>query len=226
MLRLDAALFWTEARELIEPRLILIEQSPNDSIPNLVPKIQLQNVTRARIAGLDAAILAAPIPDRLIATLSYTYLSTRRQVAGDTSAAGPLAFRPRHLVTLSGDYSLGAFGVGADFRYASRVERIELEGFVDSRRVPVRVLDLRAGWKQGPVELRLLAANVLNYMYNLVPQTLAPVRTVTRRMSKKLSSAIAVPPTVPLTVLARAPFSSTSSRTGCVTVVGGETSRR
>ena len=179
MLRLDAALFWTEARELIEPRLILIEESPNDSIPNLVPKIQLQNVTRARIAGLDAAILAAPIPDRLIATLSYTYLSTRRQVAGDTSAAGPLAFRPRHLTTLSGDYSLGAFGVGADFRYASRVERIELEGFVDSRRVPVRVLDLRAGWKQGPVELRLLAANVLNYMYNLVPQTLAPVRTVT-----------------------------------------------
>jgi iron complex outermembrane receptor protein len=179
MLRLDAALFWTEARELIEPRLILIEESPNDTIPNLVPKIQLQNVTRARIAGLDVAILAAPIPDRLTATLSYTYLSTRRQIAGDTSAPRPLAFRPKHLLTLSGDYSLGVVGVGADFRYASRVESIELEGFVDSRRVPVKVLDLRAGWKQGPVELRLLAANVLNYIYNLVPQTLAPVRTVT-----------------------------------------------
>ncbi len=178
-LRLDAALFWTEARQLIEPRLILIEESPNDSIPNLVPKIQLQNVTRARIAGLDVAILTAPIPDRLTATLSYTYLSTRRQVAGDTSAGGPLAFRPKHLLTLSADYNLGAVGVGADCRYASRVERIELEGFVDARRVPVKVLDLRAGWKQGPVELRLLAANVLNYMYNLVPQTLAPVRTVT-----------------------------------------------
>jgi len=167
VLRLDAALFWTEARELIEPRLIS------------GGKIQLQNVTRARIAGLDVAILSAPIPDRLTATLSYTYLSTRRQVAGDPSASGPLAFRPRHLVTLSGDYSLGASAVGADFRYASRVERIELEGFVDARRVPVKVLDLRAGWKQGPVELRLLAANVLNYIYNLVPQTLAPVRTVT-----------------------------------------------
>ncbi len=171
MLRLDAALFWTEARELIEPRLIVIDTTG--------PKIQLQNVTRARIAGLDAAILAAPIPDRLTATLSYTYLSTRRQVAGDTSAAGPLAFRPRHLLTLTGDYSLGVVGVGADFRYVSRVERIELEPFVDARRVPVKVLDLRAGWKQGPVELRLLAANVLNYIYNLVPQTLAPVRTVT-----------------------------------------------
>lgn len=169
-LRLDAALFWTEARELIEPRLIVVDTTG--------PKIQLQNVTRARIAGLDAAILTAPIPDRLLATLSYTYLSTRRRVAGDTTT-GPLAFRPRHLLTLSGDYTLGGFAVGADFRYSSRVERIELEGFVDARRVPVKVLDLRAGWKQGSVELRLLAANVLNYIYNLVPQTLAPVRTVT-----------------------------------------------
>jgi outer membrane receptor protein involved in Fe transport len=169
VLRLDAALFWTEARELIEPRLIVDAAGP---------KIQFQNVTRARIAGVDASILAVPIPDRLTATLGYTYLNTRRQVAGDP-IAGPLAFRPRHLLTLGADYSLGALGVGADLRYASRVERIELEGFVDSRRVAVKVLDLRAGWRRGPIEMRLLAANVLNYIYNLVPQTLAPVRTVT-----------------------------------------------
>ena len=167
VIRLDAAVFWTEARELIEPRLVS------------GGKIQLQNVTRARIAGLDAAILTAPIPDLLIATLSYTYLSTRRHVAGDPSGDGPLSFRPKHLLTLSGDYSLGVFGVGADLRYASRVERIELEGFVDERRVPVKVLDLRGSWRRGPVEVRVLAANVLNYIYNLVPETLAPVRAVT-----------------------------------------------
>lgn len=167
--RLDAALFWTEARDLIEPRLI---------VDTAGPKIQLQNVTRARIAGLDASILAVPIPDRLTTTLGYTYLNTKRHVAGDT-ISGPLAFRPRHLLTLGADYSLGALGVGADFRYASRVERIELEGFVDPRRVAVKVLDLRAGWRWGSIEMRLLATNVLNYIYNLVPQTLAPVRTVT-----------------------------------------------
>lgn len=168
VMRLDAAFFWTEARELIEPRLI-------GGIP---PKIQLQNVTRARIAGLDATILAVPSPDRLTATLGYTFLSTKRHVTGDPTS-GPLAFRPKHLLTIGADYSLGAFGIGADFRYASRVERIELEGFVDARRVPVKVLDLRAGWKRGSVEIRLLMANALNYIYNLVPQTLAPVRTTT-----------------------------------------------
>ena len=115
---------------------------------------------------------------RLIATLGYTYLDTHRQLAGD-SGSGPLAFRPRHLLTAGADYTMGSAAVGADFRVASRVEKIELEGFVDPRRVAMKVLDLRGSWSSGPVEFRLLASNVLNYIYNLVPETLAPVRTIT-----------------------------------------------
>jgi iron complex outermembrane receptor protein len=168
-LRIDAALFWTEARNLIEPTLVL------DSTGT--PAIQLQNLARARIAGLDASVLAAPIPDRLLATLGYTYLATRRHVEGSPDA--PLAFRPRHLLTLGVDYTRSGLGAGADLRYSSRPERIELEGFVDPRRVAVKVLDLRASWRDGPVEVRLLLANALNYIYDLVPETLAPVRTLT-----------------------------------------------
>jgi iron complex outermembrane receptor protein len=160
--RLDAALFWTEARDLIEPVLVV----------DTTPKIQLQNVTRARIAGLDATLLSAPIPDHLTAALSYTYLDTRPV----------LAFRPAHLFTVTADYAPGgtgsAWGLGADFRYASRPAKIELEGFVDARRVPVRVLDLRAGWTTRQLEVRLLVANALNYVYDLVPETLAPVRMI------------------------------------------------
>jgi hypothetical protein len=48
---------------------------------------------------------------------------------------------------------------------------------VDPRRVAVRVLDARAGWTRGQFAVRLLVANALNYIYNLVPETLAPVRT-------------------------------------------------
>ena len=158
--RLDAALFWTEARDLIEPSLI-----SGDTI-------QLQNVSRARIAGLDATLLAAPIPDHLTATLAYTYLDTRPT----------LAFRPTHLLTVTADYAPGGtgspWGLGADFRFASRPEKIELEGFVDARRVPVRVLDVRASWTSRQFEVRVLVANALNYIYNLVPETLAPVRTI------------------------------------------------
>jgi len=170
-MRLDAAVFWTEARDLIEPHVLLI---PPDTI-----LIQLQNVVRARLAGIDASIVAAPIPQRLTATLGYTYLDTHRRVTSGSSSGGPLAFRPRHLLTVGTDYTMGAFGLGADYRFGSRPESIELEGFVDARRVAMNVLDLRGSWRRGPLELRLLAANVLNYLYNLVPETLAPVRTVT-----------------------------------------------
>jgi hypothetical protein len=110
--------------------------------------------------------------------LAYTFLYARR-LATDSEPEQPLAFRPRHLLTLSADYVVGGgVSVGADFRYASRPERIELETFVDERRVAVKALDLRAGWTRGPLEMRLLVANALNYIYNLVPETLAPVRTV------------------------------------------------
>ena len=167
--RLDAALFWTEARELVEPQLILVLDPVT---MKTTAKIQLQNVTRARISGLDATLLAAPIPEHLAAALAYTYLDTRPT----------LAFRPTHLLTVTADYAPagtgGAWGVGADFRYASRPERIELEGFVDPRRVAVRVLDVRGSWTHRQFEVRLLVANALNLVYNLVPETLAPVRTI------------------------------------------------
>ena len=92
--------------------------------------------------------------------------------------ARPLAFRPRHLLTLGADYSWTGFEVGADFRYMSRYERVELYPPTDPRVAP-KVLDVRAGYRRDALAVRLLIANALNYLYNLAPQTLAPVRTVT-----------------------------------------------
>ena len=163
--RIDAALFWTEARRLIEP---VINTSPL--------QIQFQNLARARLAGLDLSIGAVPLTSRLSTTLAYTYLYAR-ELAQDTAPARPLAFRPRHLLTLSADYALGAASLGADYRYSSRFERVEL--FESDPRVAAKVLDLRAAWRHGPLAAHLLVSNALNYIYNLVPRTLAPVRTVT-----------------------------------------------
>jgi hypothetical protein len=81
--------------------------------------------------------------------------------------------------TLGADYQWRTLSVGAEFRYTSRIERIELEPvFGRDPRVSARVLDLRAGWQRGSLTARLLVANALNYLYNLVPRTLEPVRTV------------------------------------------------
>ena len=162
--RLDAALFWTEASQLIEPAFILVDSTP---------EIQIRNVSRARLRGLDASIAVTPVP-ALTATLAYLYLDSR-----DLTRDTVLSFRPRHLFTVSSDYRWRSWSVGADFRYTSRIERIELDQiFGQDPRVAARVLDLRAGWERGPVSARLLVTNALNYMYNFVPRTLEPVRTM------------------------------------------------
>lgn len=163
--RLDAALFWTETRQLIEPAF-LVDSSG-------VAKIQIQNVSRARLRGLDASLAVTPVP-ALTGTIAYLWLDAR-----DLATDSVLAFRPRHLLTLSADYQWHTLSVGGDFRYSSRIERIELEAvFGNDPRVPAKVLDVRAGWQRGALSARLVAANALNYIYNLVPRTLEPVRTV------------------------------------------------
>ena len=162
--RWDAALFWTEAYHLIEPR-----------VETATSQIQFQNVTRARLAGLDLSVTAAPLAPRLTTALSYTFLYAR-ELAQDSMPERPLAFRPKHLLTLTADYQWRTLGVGGDFRYASRLERVELDE--SDPRVAEKVLDLRAGLAHGPLSLGCRLANALNYIYNQVPRTLAPVRTL------------------------------------------------
>jgi hypothetical protein len=110
----------------------------------------------------------------LSAAIAYLWLDAR-----DLATGSVLAFRSKHLLTLSADYRWRSLSVGADFRYSSRIERIELEPvFGRDPRVAARVLDLRAGWQRGAWSARLLVTNALNYLYTLVPRTLEPVRTM------------------------------------------------
>jgi outer membrane receptor for ferrienterochelin and colicins len=168
---LDAALFWTEYANLIEPGLTTGGT-----------EIQFANVTRARVRGLDASARAAGLAGGpLSASLAYTYLD-----ATDLTQHLPLAFRPRHLVTLSADWQarLGALGTltpGFDLRLASSPARVEI--FESDRRVSRRTLDLRAAWQRGWISLIAKVANVFNYTYTLVPRTLEPPRTYSVAMT-------------------------------------------
>lgn len=159
-LRGDAAVFFTRARNLIEP--VFISQQA---------VIQFQNVQRARLLGLDLSLVATPLTPRFTTTLAYQLLDAR-----DLSGDSVLLYRPRHLLTLSADYAWRSLGVGGDLRVSSAFERDPLFG---DRQVPGRVLDLRAGWTDGPWAVHVKVANVLNYIYNLGPRILEPVRTAT-----------------------------------------------
>lgn len=164
-LRGDAAVFWTEARRLIEP--VFTPQG----------EIQFQNLQRARLLGLDVSATATPWTSRLSTTVAYQYLYAR-QLKTATTLQQPLLFRPKHLLTISADYTFHHLGIGAEFRYSSRYER-EYPIYTQDQLYEARVLDLRAGWTAGPVDIRVKVGNVFNYIYNLAPRTLEPVRNVT-----------------------------------------------
>ena len=159
----DAAVFWSEYQNLIEPELVTGGT-----------EIQFTNVTRARVRGLDLTVRAEDlVRSHLTATLAYTWLDAR-----DRTTDQPLAFRPRHLATLSADWLAelaGAVTVGFDAHLASRPARVEI--FEGDRRVAARTLDLRAGWQHGAVGLVAKVVNAFNYIYTLVPRTLEPPRT-------------------------------------------------
>jgi hypothetical protein len=79
---------------------------------------------------------------------------------------------------LMADFTWRSLGVGADLRYSSRFERQD-PLFPGDPRLGDKVLDLRASWTAGPLEAHLKVANALNYIYNLAPRVLEPVRTTT-----------------------------------------------
>ncbi|HKC47916.1 MAG TPA: TonB-dependent receptor [Gemmatimonadales bacterium] len=164
-LRGDAAIFFTEARHLVEPA----------TTPSL--QIQFQNVQRARLVGLDCNLTVMSFGPHLTATIAYLYLDAR-ELAHDTVPERPLLYRARHLVTLTADYTWRSVGVGADLRSSSRFERQD-PLFPGDPRLGGRVLDLRASWTVGALEAHLKVANALNYIYNLAPRVLEPVRTTT-----------------------------------------------
>ncbi|HXY19247.1 MAG TPA: TonB-dependent receptor, partial [Gemmatimonadales bacterium] len=163
--QVDAAVFWGEYQNLIEPELVTGGT-----------EIQFTNVTRARVRGLDLTARAADlVQGHLTASLAWTWLDAR-----DLTADQPLAFRPRHLATLSADWAteLGGAGsvtAGFDAHFASSPARVEI--FESDRRVPQRTVDLRAVWRRNRVALVAKVANVFDYIYTLVPRTLEPPRT-------------------------------------------------
>jgi outer membrane receptor protein involved in Fe transport len=130
------------------------------------------------VRGLDLTARAAALADgHLSAALAYTFLDAR-----DLTLDEPLAFRPRHLATLSGDWLFGRMGgrgselsAGFDARAASTPQRVGI--YESDRRVPARTLDLRATWRRDVLAVIGKVENVFNYIYTLVPRTLEPPRT-------------------------------------------------
>lgn len=91
---LDAAVFWNDFSDLIEPntKIKRIKVNPGDTAEVDRAVIEFENVTRARVQGAEIGIKVLWF-DRLVSTdVGYTYVWPR-----DRDLNAILKFRPRHL---------------------------------------------------------------------------------------------------------------------------------
>ncbi len=182
----ELSFFRNDFDNLIEAGVSIKRYRPNPSDTAEVerPVIQFENVTQARIQGLELGLNTNWWKKILSTEIGYTY--TYPEDLFDHSI---LKFRPRHLLFTSGILTYGHLRMSADFRFISRIERID-ENLVrlapiihGDRRVEIKVFDVRAsyelldyGW---PVRVGFNVNNVTNYHYVELIGNLAPVRSYT-----------------------------------------------
>ncbi len=144
--RFDGALFASYYHDLIGPAMA----------PDQPFVFQFQNVSRARVAGLDFGVNAQVLPSVLEVQGGYLFLSTE-----DRDAHRALPYRSKHNLTATVNFLGGLAGV--DTRYRSRVE--EVLGYPLDARSAVTVVDLRLGYRIAGILWQLKLANIFNRFY-------------------------------------------------------------
>ena len=180
-LDLDGAVFWNEFRDLIEPSVkIKSVRLPADTMESDRAVVEFENVTKARIQGAEVGVKISWW-ERVVSTeIGYTVLWPE-----DVAQGTILKFRPRHILQTSATWVLGDLKCSADYRFISRVDRIDdqlvaLAPIIHGEyRVPIHVVDLRGSltlraWGI-PMQIGLNVNNALNYQYvELVGNLAAP----------------------------------------------------
>jgi outer membrane receptor for ferrienterochelin and colicins len=169
---LDIALFQNNFYDLIEGGV-----KPNKF------EIQFNNVTRARIRGVELGMKADMFNRFLTTDISYTYMDPV-----DLSDNSVLKFRPRNLLYASLIAHHRQWQIEMNYRYVSRVVAIDenlvrLAPIVDGdQRVPCSVVDAGITYNLTnlgqPLNVGLTIKNLTNYYYVELLGNLSPVRTI------------------------------------------------
>lgn len=151
VLRIDGAVFGSRYEDLIGPA----------AAPGQLTVFQFQNVSRARVLGLDVGARATVMPGKLDLEANYLFLD------GEDLATGrALPYRSRHNVT----GTLTAFrGLGAiDLRYRSRVE--EVLAYPLDPRGDIVTVDLRGAYRALGLTFIGAVRNLFNTFYTDVQE--------------------------------------------------------
>lgn len=172
--KFDVSAFRSDFDNLIEAGLA--QTSKN------IPIIQWRNVTRARVQGFETTYNLGAFDGGLLYSLGYTYVYPQ-----DLTLHDLLKYRPRHVLTTSAMMRAGPLRAGADFRFISKVDRIDVElvnlGIIPDgdERTDIIVADFRLGadfsFAGFPLTASLLLNNAFQRNYVELIGNIMPPRT-------------------------------------------------
>jgi vitamin B12 transporter len=150
-IRIDGAVFGSRYEDLIGPA----------AAPNNLTVFQFQNVSRARVLGVDVGARASLVPGVLDVEASYLFLNGE-----DLETGKALPYRSQHNVTGTVTALRGLAAV--DVRYRSRVE--EVIAYPLDPRGNIFTLDARGAYQVLGLTLQAGVRNLFNTFYTDVQE--------------------------------------------------------
>jgi len=159
--------FYNLYRDLIEP-IILGDFSG-----------MLVNIPRARIAGVEASGRFSFWRDlfSLEATATYTEPVITRAAGTPFKDGDLLSYRPRLIAFISPALNFGPLTISADYGFASRLEREQVQVYKDDQRAPKKQLDARLIYRWQSITAQCAVRNLLQYQYAQAERNMNEVRS-------------------------------------------------
>jgi outer membrane cobalamin receptor len=140
-----------------------------EAVRDILGTIQFQNYVRARIRGLECAAESWWWQRRFCVRGNITWLDPMNLEFDEI-----LPYRPKVSYLVSGTLHLKPVMLQAEYRYASRIDRVELNPL--DPRVPLKLLNLRAQVQWKWLTLQLAVHNALNYHYAQIERRMGEIR--------------------------------------------------
>lgn len=175
LLKFDGAVFSNRFVNLIEP------------LPNENGIIHFENITDARINGAEIGMNLGVLNNSIILSSAYTYLDPV-SIDNDGEVIDTLSYRFRHNIVNSLTGYWQSFNTTIEYRYASRIESVELfdeNPKTDSDlRVPVNLWNFSIGYKYRDWELLFRVENIFQYYYVELERNMGEERNFSINISK------------------------------------------
>ena len=150
----------------------------------------LINIKDAEIKGVEASGRIALWKNRIQLQASGTWTEpvikdpgTYASLKLPFTSGDYLSYRPRVIGFLSGSVNPGCFSLGADFTYASALEKEQIQMFRDDERVARKILDIRAGVRHRNLSLIFYIKNLLQYHVSQVERNMNETRNFSFSLS-------------------------------------------